>query len=259
MSKNNTSSVMAEAIEKQVREFEQSEEFQAMIKKKVVDMMSTALDEALGRWSPFQKSVNEALKQAMPSDISTALDLTKYNTLLSQAIQNSWDSSAITDQAAEKGRELVLDFIQGFQVPKYITMTELINTFIEEHADEAAQEQWDRPHIFFKENYEGRGYIELGIEDHLEEPSRYSSSSEKKHAFDFSKNIYLSLNKDEEVDGHQVYHVFSGRLGDTPLGNSKIKTFYSDFDKLIAYMYYGGAKLVLDTTDFDDFTYPSYD
>lgn len=255
---NNLSTSLANDIAAGLKTFEQSDAYKDLIQSKIKKLIEEALDEAIGWRSDFNKQIKDAIQKAMPANVEKAIDLTLYNTLLVQEIKNTWEVNAISSHAGEKAKKVVLDFIEGYTVPEYITMTQLIETFIEMNEDDAAQNQWERPHIFFEqmENSEIYGF---GIEDHEEESSRYSYRSEKTNAFQFSSNIYISPVKDEMHDGHPVYRVFSGRTGDTPLGNSSIKQFYSEFDKLIAYIYYGGSKLVLDTTDFDDFSYPHYE
>lgn len=133
MTEQNLPSAMANAIAQEIQKFEQSEQFLEMVSSKVQKMLSEAIDDALGWCSDFKKSIDEAIKNAMPADISDALDLSKYNTLLAQTVKSTWDSSAISDHAGEKARDMVLDFIKSYEVPKYITMTELMQAFISEN------------------------------------------------------------------------------------------------------------------------------
>lgn len=256
---NNLSTSLANDIAAGLKAFEQSDAYKDLIQSKIKKLIEEALDEAIGWRSDFNKQIKAAIQKAMPANIENAIDLTLYNTLLVQEIKNTWEANAISSHASEKAKEVVLDFIKGYTVPKYITMTQLIETFIEMNEDDAAQNQWERPHIFFERMGNSYTSYGFGIEDHKEEYSSYSSRSEKTSAHQFENNLYISPNEGETHDGHPVYRVFSGRLGDTPLGNGEIKKFYSKFDRLIAYIYYGGSKLVLDTTDFDDFSYPHYD
>ena len=256
---NNLSTLLANDIAAGLKAFEQSDAYKDLIQSKIKKLIEEALDEAIGWRSDFNKQIKAAIQKAMPANVEKAIDLTLYNTLLVQEIKNTWEANAISSHAGEKAKEVVLDFIKGYTVPEYITMTQLIETFIEMNEDDAAQNQWERPHIFFEPMEHSDTSYGFGIEDHKEEYSRYSSRSEKTSAHQFDNNLYISPIKDEMHDGHPVYCVFSGRLGHSPLGNSEIKKFYSDFDKLIAYIYYGGSKLVLDTTDFDDFSYPHYE
>lgn len=255
---NNLSTSLANDIAAGLKQFEQSDGYKDLIQSKIKKLIEEALDEAIGWHSDFNKQIKEAIRKAMPANVEDAIDLTLYNTLLVQEIKNTWEASAISSHAGEKAKQVVLDFIEGYTVPEYITMSQIIETFMEMNEDDAAQNQWERPHIFFEQMECSDSYA-FGIETHKEESSRYSSRSEKTHAFQFENNLYISPVKNEMHDGHPVYRVFSGRLGNTPLGNSNIKQFYSEFSKLIAYIYYGGSKLVLDTTDFDDFSYPHYD
>lgn len=260
MSNQNINTSMADDLASAFQSYQQSEAYQKLITTHIEKMISDALDTMFGWRGDFRKQFEEALKAAMPNDITKMVDLAKYNTLFAQSLQTTWVDSALPAQVVNQVKKVVLEFTEKFNIPQYVTMTELVQAFIDENAEEAAQEGWDRPHTFFQwsESHTGRDSgFSFGIEDHKEE-SRFSSQKDKDHAFQFESNIYLSPAK-EDHDGYKTYEVYSGRLGDTPLGNSNIKSFYSDFEKLVACMYYGGTKLVLDTEDMDDFYYPSHD
>lgn len=259
MSNQDMNTSMANDMAKAFEQYQQSEAYQKLITSHIEKMVSNALDSVFGWSGDYRKQLETALKEAMPNNISKMVDLAKYNTLFAQSLQATWADNALPDQVVKHAKKVVLEFTEKFNIPEHITMTELIQAFINDNADEAAQNGWDRPHTYFdwRDGYGGRSF-EFGIEDHKEEASRWSSSKDKDHAFQFKNNIYMSPTGNEH-DGHKTYTVYSGRLDDTPLGNSQIKSFYSDFDKLVACLYYGGTELVLDTEDVDDFYYPSYD
>lgn len=260
----NNATGFASDIIKAMQEFQQSEAYGELIKKHIEKMVNDSLDTVFGYRGEYRTQFQQMLKDAMPNDISRMVDLAKYNTLFFQTLQATWADNALPDQVKKHAEKVVLDFAESFKIPEFITMTELIEAFIEENKEDAAQDGWERPYIFFKWNENSypsdNPSFGIGMEDHKEESrfSSYSTTKEKDHAFQFKNNLYFSSTKTEH-DGHKTYTLYSGRLGYTPLGNSEIKQFYSDFDKLVACLYYGGTKLVLDTEDLDDFYYPSYD
>lgn len=256
----NNATSMADDIASAFDDYQKSDAYRDLITKHIEKMVSESIDSVFGWGGDYRKQLESALKAAMPNDITEMVDLAKYNTLFAQSLQNTWADNALPAQVVNQAKKVVLEFTEKFNIPEYITMTELVQAFIDENADDAAQEGWDRPHAFFQwsESHTGGDPgFSFGIEDHKEE-SRFSSRKDKDHAFQFESNIYLSATG-EDHDGHNVYEVYSGRLRNAPLGNSDIKSFYSDFEKLVACMYYGGTKLVLDTEDMDDFYYPSHD
>lgn len=257
MSNHDINTSMANDIAKAFEQYQQSEAYQKLITTHIEKMINDSLDTVFGWRGDFRKQFEETLKSAMPNNISSMVDLAKYNTLFAQSLQTTWADNALPDQVVKHAQKVVLEFTDKFKIPERITMTELINAFIEEHADDAAQDGWERPHTFLKWNECDR-YFSFGIEEVKEESSVWRSTKEKDFAHQFNNNIYLSPTGNEH-DGYKTYTVYSGRLGDTALGNSKIKTFYSNFEKLIACMYYGGTELVLDTEEVEDFYYPSHD
>lgn len=253
----NNATSMADDIASAFHDYQKSDAYRDLITKHIEKMVSESISSVFGWGGDYRKQLENALKAAMPNDITKMVDLAKYNTLFAQSLQNTWADNALPAQVVNQAKKVVLEFTEKFNIPEYVTMTELVQAFIDENADDAAQDQWERPHTFFKW-HEDEMHFSFGIEDHKEEGSSWRSVKDKEHAFQFQNNIYLSPTK-EEHGGHKTYTVYSGRLGDTPLGNSDIKSFYSDFEKLVACMYYGGTKLVLDTEDMDDFYYPSHD
>lgn len=257
---DNNATSMADDIASAFHDYQKSDAYRDLITKHIEKMVSESINSVFGWGGDYRKQLESALKAAMPNDITEVVDLAKYNTLFAQSLQNTWADNALPAQVVKQAQKVVLEFTEKFNIPEYVTMTELVQAFIDENAEEAAQEGWDRPNAFFQWARENTGRdpaFSFGIEGHKEE-GRFSSRKDKDHAFQFESNIYLSATG-EEHDGHKTFTVYSGRLGDTPLGNSKINSFYSDFEKLVACMYYGGTKLVLDTEDMDDFYYPSHD
>lgn len=253
---------LAADIVKALNDFQQSDAYRDLIQAHIKKMIHDSLDEVFGWRGEYHKQFQQLLKDAMPNDIKGMVDLAKYNTLFFQSLQTTWADNALPEQVVKQAQEVVLEFTKGFDIPQFITMSKLIETFIEDQSEEAAQEGWERPHILFAWNercYSDSPSFGIGIEDHKAESRfSYSSSNEKDKPFLFKYNLYLSPTG-EEYEGHKVYKLYSGRLGDTPLGNSDIKQHYSYFEQLVACMYYGGTKLVLDTEDMDDFYYPSHD
>ncbi len=249
---------LAGDIIKALSDYQQSEAYGELIKKHVEKMINDSLSEVFGWRGEYHKQFLQLLKEAMPNDIASMVDLAKYNTLFFQTLQATWADNALPEQVKKQAQEVVTEFAESFNIPEFITMTELIETFIEINKEEAAQNGWERPYILFQWSDHGTESFAIGIEAEKEQSSSYRSVREKDKAYKFDNNLYFYPTK-EEHDGHKTYTIYSGRLGDTPLGNKDIKKYYSEFDKLVACLYYGGSKLVLDTDDFDNFYYPSYD
>lgn len=255
MSNHDINTSMANDIAKAFEQYQQSDAYQKLITTHIEKMVGDALNSVLGWGGDYRKQLETALKDAMPNNISKMVDLAKYNTLFAQSLQTTWASSVLPEQVVKQAQKVVLDFTEKFQIPQHVTMTQLIEAFIDEHKEDAACENWEKPHTFFEWNKDHENYFSFGIDEVKEDSSSWRSKP-KDHAFQFTNNIYLKFSGNEH-EGHKTFEVYSGRLGDTPLGNSEIKSFYSDFEKLIACMYYGGTQLVLDTEDVDDFYYPS--
>ncbi len=49
------------------------------------------------RWGDFPNRVKEAIKGAMPANVSDFVDLAKYNSLVMSTLKTSWESSGVED------------------------------------------------------------------------------------------------------------------------------------------------------------------
>lgn len=266
MSEANISTSLANAINEHCRKFEASDEFSEMINKHVRGLYENAIQDVF-RWGKFPDAVKEALKEALPANITDVCDLPRYNLMLARALDEQWKTNAVSDRLVTQMQELVKDFIEQDQVPKYIKASDLWAAYIEEHQEEAAHEGWERPQVVIAEPDEDwlQNYFQIGLEKEPHDDSRYSRTREKTHYFQcetylcFRKLTNREDRKDVLVmhEGHAVGSLYTGQLdGGDVLGKKPVQ-FRSKFEKLVGALYYGDSLLVLDACDADDIYYPS--
>lgn len=263
MTEANISTSLANAINEHCRQFEASDEFSEMISKHVRSLYENAIQDVF-RWGKFPDAVKEALKEALPANITDVCDLPKYNLLLARTLDEQWKTNAVSDRLVTQMQELVKDFIEQDQVPKYIKASDLWAAYVEQHREEAAHEGWEAPQVIIDADRDDFFYIGFEKEPANDSGSRWSNNVKDKA---YSCEVYLAFHqKTERVDhtdnpvmqdGHPVYSLFSGQLeyGDT-LGKKPVQ-FRSKFEKLVGALYYGDSLLVLDACDADDIYYPS--
>lgn len=242
MSEANITTSLANAINEHCRQFEASDEFNQMIAKHVHDLYENAIKDTF-RWGKFPDAVKAALVEALPANITEICDLPKYNLLLARTLDEQWKTNAISDRLVNQMQELVKDFIEQDQVPKYIKASDLWAAYIEEHSEEAAQEGWERPQVVIAEPDEEwlKNYFQC--ETYL----------------CFRKETTREDRKDVPVlyDGQEVYSLYTGQLdGSDTLGKKPVQ-FRSKFEKLVGALYYGDSLLILDASDADEIYYPS--
>lgn len=266
MTEANISTSLANAINEHCRQFEASDEFSEMISKHVRSLYENAIQDVF-RWGKFPDAVKEALKEALPANITDVCDLPKYNLLLARKLDEQWKTNAISDRLVTQMQALVKDFIEQDQTPKYIKASDLWAAYIEQHQEEAAHEGWERPQVVIAEPDEEwqQNFFQIGLEKQPHEPSRWSTTREKTHYFQcetylcFRKETTREDRKDIPVlhEGYEVGSLYTGQLDDgDPLGKKPVQ-FRSTFEKLVGALYYGDSLLVLDACDADDIYYPS--
>lgn len=262
MSDTNISTSLANAINAHCRQFEASDEFNQMVAAHVRKLYDDAIKDVF-LWGRFPDAVKDALKEALPANISEIADLPRYNLLLARQLDEQWKANAISDRLVTQMQELVKEFIEQDQVPKYIKASDLWEAYIDHHKEEAAHEGWQAPQVVIDDDGDGFFYIGFEKEPHVE--SRYSSTRKKDRAH--SCEVYLGFRqitnregrKDIPVleDGHPVYRLFNGQLEHSDALGKRPVQFRGKFEKLVGALYYGDSLLVLDESDADNIYYPS--
>lgn len=264
MQNENITTSLANAINQHCRQFEESEEFHKMIAEHVRSLYENAIKDTF-RWGKFPDAVKEALKEALPANITDVCDLPRYNLMLARALDEQWKTSVVSERLVTQMQDLVKDFIEQDQTPKYIKASELWAAYIEEHQEEAIHEGWERPQVVIDDERDGFFYI--GLEKEPASESSYSSYLSKTRKDSAIRcEVYLGFRqittredrKDIPVleNGHPVYSLFSGQLELNDVLGKKPVQFRSKFEKLVGAMYYGDSLLVLDESDADDIYYP---
>lgn len=258
---NNIANSLATAIAAHCSEFEKSPEFADMVRKHVTSLYEEAIKDTF-RWGEFPRAVKKALEEALPANISELVDLPRYNLLMAKELAATWEGNAVSERLVTSMREHVLEFVKSHEVPQYIKASDLWAAFVKDHEEEATHEGWEAPSVLMA--YSDYGSFMVGLEKAPEQSSSYSTRSRSKdHAFQFENNLYFTKQtayEDRETvdvlhDGKPVWRLFSGALEGDALGK-KVHQFRSDFEKLVAALYYGDSLLVLDADDADEICYP---
>lgn len=241
--------------------FEESQEYQDMLKSRVEKLYKDAIDDVF-RWGDFPNRVKEAVKGAMPANVSDFVDLAKYNSLVVSTLKATWESSGIENNAVQQIQSSSMKIIEEMKIPEFVLMSELFEAFIEDNAEEAAQENWEKPYILMKESENSylNEYWQIGFEA-AEETYR----SSKTHGFQFENCLNICAvytdygNKTFKMHGEfKCYELYAGKVREIILGK-KIVDPHTKFEKLMCALYYGNAFLVWDDLNPEELYYPNQD
>lgn len=250
---------LATDIAKHCAAFEQSPEYAEMIRTHVEKLYNDAIKDTFS-WGKFPNAVNEALQSALPDNISELVDLPRYNLLMARTLAEQWETKAVGDQVVQHMQDLVLKFIKEDATPEFIRASDLWAAYIEEYAEEALHEGWERPQVITTDE-DGFFYIGLCKEPEERSSSWRSSSKDKPYQCDIYLGFHHVTDSDRNTvkqDGHEVYTLFAGKLDNSDVLGKKPVQFRFKFEKLVGALYYGNSKLVMDA-DSDDIYYPGYD
>lgn len=260
MENNINASALAQNIAEQCKQFEESQEYKDMITNAVKKLYSSALDDVF-RWGDFPDRVKVAIKDAMPTNVNDFVDLAKYNTLMMSTLKASWAESGVQDHAVKQVQSLTAKIVDDLVIPEFVLMSELFESFIDENADSAAEENWERPNVLMRESDAVSEYWDIAFEKEQESgSSRYSSS--KTYGFQFKNCLNIRAlytdRKDKEFKkhkSHKCYELYAGKVDGAILGKEAVNP-HSKYEKLICALYFGNAYLVWDDCNPEDLYYP---
>jgi hypothetical protein len=243
-----------------VTRFTESSKPAEIIDKHVESMFTEIIKDNFRSYSDMGKLVSQAIKDALPSNVSDLFELTRYNDLIATAMKTQWESSGVTGEMLRRSQAAIDEALKDDIVPEFVNLSDLLNAFIEEHKERATDEQWERPHITIRENennYSSIKHMHICFDPKPEErssSSRYLSDN-KRSEWELANRISVSVQGKNE-QGYDFGDVYSAKLEGAPIGRNFM--IYKKWEKLTAALYFGGAKLVIDC-DEHDFSYDLYD
>lgn len=249
---------LQQLLAERVTAFANSEKPVEIIDEHVKKMFTSVIDNCFGRYGDMAKQVEEAIKAALPANLTTVFELTRYNTMVAAALKEKWENSGVEADMVRLAQQQIDEVLIQDAMPAVISLQELMEAFIEDHKEDAAEERWDHPDIRFQpSDYGGLHiYFDKAPKDHG--VSRYSSSSERSE-YMLANAIHISFDrhgKDRDDKGREVGSVYAAKIDDKKI--SQTLKFRTPFEKMVAALYFGASKILVDC-DEDDFSYGIYD
>ena len=247
---------LEELLIQRVSLFANSERPAEIIDEHTEQMFKSVVEELFRSYGGMGKAVKQAVNDALPENISKQFELTKYNRLVSNALKKKWEESAVSDEVVAMASNSIDEVIAGLVMPETVSLSALIESFIDSHKEEAFESGWESPDIRIHQSELGTGSTFYHIY-FSKEPESSESRHSKRTKFGLDNNIAVSVRNDETNDGSPIGEVYAGMINGDVLGR-KFSPSYGDYEKLITALYYGDSKLIIDC-DADDFVYPGYD
>lgn len=252
MSEQTLQALLAE----RVTAFAASDQPAAIIDEHVKVMFTKLIDNCFGRYGDMGKQVEEAIKAALPANLSTVFELTRYNDMIAKALKEKWETSGVEADMVRRAQEAIDEVLTKDQMPDVISLRDLMEAFIEDHKESAAEERWEHPDIRFKESDYGGMHIYFDKKP-KDDSSLYSNR--ERDEFSLDNAIHISFDrrgKDRDEKGREVGTVYAAKIDNEKIGQTL--RFRTKFEKLLAALYFGSAKIVVDCEE-DEFSYGIYD
>lgn len=255
-----TQQTLEQLLIERIKTYTTSERPVELIDAGIDKMFKDVVDDAFRSYGDFAKSIKEAVKAAMPANVSDFIQLERYNALIANVLKERWSSLGVESNLVEKANASIDEiFSDGGVLKAEYTLSELMKAFIEEHKEQAADDHWERPTVRLEEDdSHSLTFIHLYFDPEPEDSGSYRS---RKGNHALKHNLHMMVNetrKSEENwrDDDQVCEVYAAKLDDKKIGvNMRMR---SKWEKIIAALYFGNAKLIIDC-DPTDYSYGLYD
>jgi hypothetical protein len=254
MSEQTLQSLLAE----RVTAFVNSDKPVEIIDEHVKKMFTSVVDNCFGRYGDMGKQVEEAIKAALPANLTEIFELTRYNAMIAAALKEKWENSGVEADMVRLAQKQIDEVLNKDALPEVISLQDLLEAFVEDHKESAAEEHWEAPDIRFQPSDYGGLHIYFDKKPKDHGISTYSRSTERsEYMLDNAIHISFDRNgKDRNEKGHEVGSVYAAKIDNEKI--SQTLKFRSAFEKMVAALYFGSSKIVVDC-DEDDFSYGIYD
>ncbi|WP_349616958.1 hypothetical protein [Azotobacter salinestris] len=242
-----------------VSEFAASDRPRELIDAGIEKLFKEVVDDAFRSYGDLGKAVKEAVKAAMPANVSDMFELTRYNALVANALREKWASSGIEADMLRRAQEAMDELLTKDPLPAVVSLRDLLEAFVEEHKEKAAEEHWEEPEIRFQESEYGGLHVYFDKEPENSHRGSGYLSRDRRLEYQLENALHMIFDRDtpeKDEKGHAIGRVYSAQLEGEPIG--KKFTIRSKWGRLVAALYFGAAKVVVDC-DEHDFSYGLYD
>ena len=240
---------LEQLLHARISEFTASERPKEIIDQHVEKMFASVIEDAFRSYGDMGKAVKEAIQAAMPGNVSDMVELTRYNNLISNAMKEKWSQSDIASDMVRRAHEAIDEAVSEMEVPEFVSLRKLLESFVEKYSEEAMENGWDAPRIEIEESDSLDGYYHIYFDKDPSE-SRFSTRS----VYRLDNMLAVRTRGVEKHDDHDTGEVYAAQIDNDIMGK-KMGVWISPWEKQMVALYYGGAKLIIDC-DADDFSYP---
>ncbi|QEO79871.1 hypothetical protein [Pseudomonas brassicacearum] len=255
MSEQTLQALLAE----RVNAYAQSERPRELIDEGIEKLFNEVVKDAFRSYGDFGGAIKEAVKAALPANVSDVFELQRYNALVANALRECWEASALQStilEQADKSIHAVLDG-EGLLTGE-VSLRALLDAFVVDHKNEAAEERWSNPEVRFTESECGKNkFYYISFDPQSEEDARNNYRDSRRSDYELKHCIHVMVKGVRETGDRFKPRVELGDVIGAKLDEKKIAVnmrVRSDWERMVASLYFGSAILLIDCEP-DDFSY----
>jgi hypothetical protein len=136
---------IADVLAQRITVMSTSPKMLEIIDKRVEKFLVDVIDDSFSSWGDFSKGAKEAFKNALPGNIDSVIDLARYNSMIADRLSAVFASSNITNDMVQKAEKALKNAMEEDLLPPVIKLSVLLEAFIDDHAEQAREENWEFP------------------------------------------------------------------------------------------------------------------
>lgn len=252
---------LQELLADRVTVYAQSDRPRELIDEGIDKLFKEVVSDAFRSYGDFGGAIKEAIKAALPANVSDVFELQRYNGLVANALRERWEAAAVHSTIIEQADKSIAEVLDGKGlITGEVSLYKLLIAFIDDHKDKAAEDQWERPEIRIEEGDSygtGTKFMHIYFD---EEPEDRANRHRRRENHSLKHSMHVKITGQREAENHwrkadEFGEVYSAQLDDKKIAlNMSIR---SDWERMLASLYFGNAILVIDC-DPDDLNYGLY-
>lgn len=176
-----------------------------LIDEGIDKLFKEVVSDAFRSYGDFGGAIKEAVKAALPANVSDILDLQRYNAIVANALRQRWESAGLSAVILEQADKSIAEVLTGDGLlTGEVSLKALLEEFIEHHKESAAEAQWEHPEIRIEEGDGSYSHKTLHIYFDPEPEERYRSgvySSSGRSNYSLKHAIHISIKGERETGG----------------------------------------------------------
>lgn len=245
---------LEEVLTDHVTAFSESSRPGEIITGCVERLFTDAIKEVFSPHSSFSSKVKDEIAKALPANISNVIALPRYNDLIITALKERWMDAGVTGEFLRRAEQAIDEVLRYDALPEFVSLSQLLESFIEVNQAKATERGWHVPHITINEGGDARGrmiHVLFDPEPEISYRERHSMRERTRYEMDYANRISVRITGHNDR-GYEYGEVQSVLLDGQPIGRHF--SLSSRWQKVIAALYFGGSKLIIDCRE-GDFTY----